>query len=191
MEHFYEQIPGWSLDIIGQYRAAVESATDGAHFVEVGCWKGRSAAFMAVEIINSGKQIIFDCVDHFQGSEEHLDTTSDGYDADAAQGRLLQVFTQNMQPIAGYYNIVVQPSIEAALRYADGSLDFVFIDASHDYDNVKADILAWWSKVKPGGMLAGHDIRHIPIVNALKDTQGIIGKHTSKFWDCWEVTKPV
>lgn len=35
--------------------------------------------------------------------------------------------------------------------------DFVFIDAEHTYDEVLADCRAWWSKVKPGGWLCGHD----------------------------------
>ena len=36
-------------------------------------------------------------------------------------------------------------------------MSFVYIDALHDYDSVKADIAAWWPQVKPGGVLAGHD----------------------------------
>lgn len=191
MEHFYKNIPGWSNDIIGQYADAVQKAQDGAHFVEVGCWKGRSAAFMAVEIINSNKQITFDCIDHFRGSEEHLDPTQEGYDKDAVDGKLLQIFTDNMLPVAGHYNLVPQSSPEAVVNYADASLNFVFIDASHDYDSVKADILAWWPKIKPGGVLAGHDVRHPPIDQALKDTEQTIGKYVSNFWDCWQVTKPV
>ena len=35
-----------------------------------------------------------------------------------------------------------------------------FIDAAHDYANVRQDILAYWSKVKPNGVLAGHDFNH-------------------------------
>jgi len=36
-------------------------------------------------------------------------------------------------------------------------LDFCYIDASHDYDNVKMDIESWWELVHPDGCLAGHD----------------------------------
>jgi len=191
MQHFYEQIPGWSFDIVGQYRAAVEGAVNGAHFVEVGSWKGRSAAFMAVEIINSGKQITFDCVDHFQGNPEQRDTNSEAYDKDAADGNIQSIFTQNMLPVVGYYNAVVQTSPAVAQQYADNSLDFVFIDAGRDYDSAKADILGWWPKVKPGGLLAGHDIRHPPIDKALKDAEAETGRYVSNYWDCWQITKPV
>jgi hypothetical protein len=48
-------------------------------------------------------------------------------------------------------------SIAAAGRIADGTLDFVFIDANHDHDSVAADIAAWWPKVRPGGVFGGHD----------------------------------
>ena len=35
--------------------------------------------------------------------------------------------------------------------------DFVYIDANHKYTSVKQDIAEWWSILKPGGVLAGHD----------------------------------
>lgn len=53
--------------------------------------------------------------------------------------------------------ILRKPSIEAAEDIPDGSLDFVFIDADHSYEGCKADIEAWSPKVKPGGLIAGHD----------------------------------
>lgn len=48
-------------------------------------------------------------------------------------------------------------SVEAAQDFKDWALDFAYIDANHSYDAVKADIEAWWPKVKPGGLLCGHD----------------------------------
>ena len=41
--------------------------------------------------------------------------------------------------------------------FQDDSLDFVYLDARHDYAGLKEDIDAWWPKLKLGGMLAGHD----------------------------------
>ncbi|CAK0856203.1 unnamed protein product [Prorocentrum cordatum] len=37
------------------------------------------------------------------------------------------------------------------------SLDLVFLDARHDYEAVAADVVAWRPKVRPGGILSGHD----------------------------------
>jgi hypothetical protein len=48
-------------------------------------------------------------------------------------------------------------SVEAAEKVADHSFDFVYIDARHDYDSVLEDLEAWCTKVRPGGILAGHD----------------------------------
>jgi len=57
-----------------RHEDAVKAASDGAVFVEVGCWKGKSACFMGVEIINSAKKIDFYCVDHWAGTRgEHDD----------------------------------------------------------------------------------------------------------------------
>jgi hypothetical protein len=46
---------------------------------------------------------------------------------------------------------------QAAARFADGSLDFVYIDANHSYLAARADLRAWYPKVKLGGLFAGHD----------------------------------
>jgi predicted O-methyltransferase YrrM len=48
-------------------------------------------------------------------------------------------------------------SLEASNLYEDESLDFVFLDASHKYDDLQADLKAWLPKVKNNGILAGHD----------------------------------
>ncbi len=50
------------------------------------------------------------------------------------------------------------PSVEAAKQINDGSMDFVFLDADHSYEGVRADIAAWLPKVRKGGWIGGHDI---------------------------------
>ena len=54
-------------------------------------------------------------------------------------------------------NRMFLPSTEAAKKFKDGELDFVYIDANHSYETCKEDIECWFPKVKPGGILGGHD----------------------------------
>ena len=49
-------------------------------------------------------------------------------------------------------------SVDAAKQIADGSLDFVFIDADHTYEGVRQDLDSWYPKVRPGGLISGHDM---------------------------------
>ena len=48
-------------------------------------------------------------------------------------------------------------SDEAASYRMDETADFVYIDGLHDYGNISRDIELWYPKVKPGGIIAGHD----------------------------------
>jgi len=50
-------------------------------------------------------------------------------------------------------------SSEAAREIPDRSLDFVFIDGGHTYDEVTRDLEEWSPKVRSGGLISGHDYR--------------------------------
>jgi hypothetical protein len=52
------------------------------------------------------------------------------------------------------------PSAEAALQVAEGSLDFVYIDADHSYNGVWNDINRWADRIRVGGFICGHDFDH-------------------------------
>ena len=147
MKHYYQNVEGWFED--GSLYNSVAQKYDNAHFVEIGCWKGRSTSCMGVEILNSNKNIKFDVVDTFRGSAEHGNVDSD---------KLFNEFTTNTEPVRSAINTVHKmTSLQASELYADNSLDFVFIDASHDYENVMADIKAWYPKIKFGGTMSGDD----------------------------------
>ena len=45
----------------------------------------------------------------------------------------------------------------AALSATERTFDFIYLDGAHDYVNVKKELFAYWPKVRPGGVLAGHD----------------------------------
>lgn len=65
---------------------------------------------------------------------------------------------QEIKPYQGRVVIHRSTSAAAAPQFSDASLDFVYIDAVHDEEDVRQDIRLWWPKVREGGILAGHDI---------------------------------
>jgi len=114
VDHFHHEVYGF-CDYVGLYRKAVEIFPSGSHFVEVGSFLGKSAVFMAVEIINSGKRIKFDCIDHWKGSEEHCD--NENIDTE----NLYEKFLENIQPVKGVINPVRAESIVASKLYKTNS----------------------------------------------------------------------
>jgi len=48
-------------------------------------------------------------------------------------------------------------SLDAVKDFDDESLDFVYIDGNHDFQNTTNDIVEWSKKVRKGGIIAGHD----------------------------------
>lgn len=103
--------------------------------VEVGCYKGKSTTALLKGINGKGMVWSIDpMVDY--GNE---------------------TFVELMRNVGGYPNFrhLRVPSTLGVRLFEDKSLDMVFIDGAHDYENVKADILAWMPKVH--GLLCGHD----------------------------------
>jgi len=65
--------------------------------------------------------------------------------------------------------VIVGDSLSVAKLLADESLDLVFLDADHTYNAVLADLRAWFPKVRPGGVLSGHDfVRRNDVARAVR-----------------------
>ena len=180
MEHFYHEVisEGW-FNYQDLYSSIVEKFPSGSHFVEVGVWKGQSACFMAVEIINSEKDIKFDCVDTWEYVETSSEISKDMFNS------LYEIFERNIEPVKEHINIIKSLSWDGASNYEDESLDFVFIDAAHDHTSVTKDLNAWFPKVKKSGIIAGHDYYEdlgvFSAVNKFFEGMGKIKKTES----CW------
>lgn len=172
LPHVYTSIPGF-FDWPDLYKAIVSELPRQSHIVEIGCWLGSSTAFLAVEAVNSGKQIRIDVVDSFEGMDPALEPWVVKWIAKNPDGQFAQ-FRANMIR-AGVWDsirVVQQKSVAAAATYDDASLDFVYIDADHSYQAVKADIAAWGRKVKPGCVLAGHDYNLDGVKQAVDEAFG-------------------
>lgn len=169
IEHFYEKIHGWFEPhdkLI--YDKAVDTYKDGDIFVEIGSFKGRSSSAMAVNIANSNKKIKFYCIDTWNGSIEHAKGEW-AQDNDVINGTLYQTFLNNIEQVKEYITPIRKSSLEAVKDFQDKSLSFVYIDASHEYNDIMNDLQAWYPKVKLGGLLAGHDACWESVISAVQD----------------------
>jgi len=72
-------------------------------------------------------------------------------------------YEETVKRLAPYNcEIVRKTSMEALKDFEDNSLDFVYIDANHDFLNFTMDLQGWMRKVKPGGIISGHDYAYFP-----------------------------
>ncbi len=121
------------------YRAMVAQVPNGGRIAELGCYKGRSLCSIADLIVS--KNLTVEAVDTWH------------YAPDA-----MEEFSHNVEAFGLKHYIRYSPmrSVDAA-NSMPGNLDLVFIDTPHDYPTIIADLRAWLPKVKPGGIIAGHD----------------------------------
>jgi len=100
-------------------------------------------------------------VDTCRGSGREGPRAKDYHGAAVAEGGGSFAGTLHKNILACGYGDVIQlliaDSVTASRLFADASIDWVHLDARHDYASVKADIQAWLPKVKRGGWLSGDD----------------------------------
>lgn len=96
-----------------------------------------------------------------------------------------KVFRQKLKP---YYNrLVIMKGLswEVANGVANSSLDFVFIDASHDKESFVKDVTAWLPKVHMDGMICGHDLHFEGVQEGLREMLPMFNK--TGVDNCWFV----
>jgi len=155
----YDQIAGYS-GFLPIYDEAVAEAQDGAVFVEVGVALGHSLAYLARKVIDSGKRIDIYAVDPWGGyarngeQQEKLGGEPGPGDFRLFLDQMIEHAPEELERI----KILRATSAEARyffLHYKP--VDMVMIDAAHDFESVRFDIVAWMDVVKVGGILAGDD----------------------------------
>lgn len=126
-------------------------------FVEVGSWKGHSISHLAKKLVEKGKYFELFAVDLW----DRLPKDNPLWETHSEQIPLLyDIYTKNLlrAGMRGHVFDLIGDSADMAKHFEDGSVDFVFIDASHSKEAVMRDIKAWKPKIRSGGILAGHDI---------------------------------
>lgn len=170
--------------------------------VEVGCWKGLSASYLA-SYLKDSKAGMLVCVDTWLGAVEfwtkHIlgpdDTTRDlklvnGYPS------VYYDFLSNMVHL-GLQEYVVpfpvtSPIAADFFKRRNQTVDLVHIDASHEYEDCLADIKMWWPRLRPGGVLLGDDFSPgwPGVIQAVEEFAGQTGVPYTVTSEKWMMEKP-
>lgn len=74
--------------------------------------------------------------------------------------KLERFYKEATEKLVPYNCILIRKfSMDAVKDFEDGSLDFVYIDSNHDFQHVTNDIVEWEKKVRPDGIVFGHDYK--------------------------------
>lgn len=168
-DNYYTTIDGY-FDWEPLYEAIAERLPEGGAFCEIGCWRGQSLAFLLTRLQQLRKTVSVYAVDHFAGSLEESRLA-----AIAAVEDIESQCRANLDAVGYPYTLRAEKSVAAAAAFPDRSFDCVYIDGSHDFDSVVADLRAWLPKIKSGGLLAGHDLNQVPVADALATVIGLDG----------------
>jgi hypothetical protein len=136
--------------------------------IEVGTWKGASAAFMCDVMKRNGIPGAIVCVDTWLGGEllwQHANDPAYGHISRYMRfGRPVELYHQFLANVMhlGYRNRIVpfpNTSSNAArwLRHEGVTAGLVYVDGSHEERDVYYDLLDYWDLLEPGGVVAGDD----------------------------------
>ena len=184
--HFYHKIQGW-FDFQDLYTKIINEIPENSHIVEIGAWKGMSTAYLTVEAINSGKNIKIDVVDLWTGEENNPEAFTSDPEFMAYNKNIFELFKKNLSPVIGKINPIQMSSVKASKLYANNSLDFVFIDANHEYEDVKKDIESWLPKIKSGGYIGGHDYNANSFPGVIKAVNDLFNDRFTLIGGSWLV----
>jgi predicted O-methyltransferase YrrM len=117
---------------------------------KVGAEIGVEAGKFSLAIFTAYPTLELYCIDPWQSYEGYIDPIN--------EKDLPAQLAAAKERLKGFNVHFVQDfSMRAVRHFADNSLDFVYIDANHNLPWVMDDIIQWEKKVKPGGIVAGHD----------------------------------
>ena len=161
---FSRRIQGWLTDAEADqlFRLARESTPNHCPLaVELGSWKGKSAVMIAAGLLGKNRPKLY-CIDPF-GCDENPEYQKAYYDPLMRDSRrsVEETFRRNVKR-SGMEHIVVPLkgySFELCRQWIE-PIDFLFIDANHEYEAVLRDFSVWSHFLKPGGVIAFHDVNN-------------------------------
>jgi hypothetical protein len=130
-------------------------------------------------------------VDPWEGFTEGEDTYYPAFDESSRDRDVdMHLAMVAMDAFYGRYSVFRMTSEQAVADFPDESVGIVYIDALHEYEDVKRDIDLWLPKVQRGGIISGHDYNVrlpgvIKAVEELRKSSGISIHLTNEEMSSW------
>lgn len=156
----FRAIDGWLHDAEANrlFDIAESLPNDAPVVVELGSWLGKSSVVLSQALVGKKGARLF-CVDPFNADGEEASTGDYQARQQKMKDKLQEVFRSNMKK---YGRPELAEEICAysfdAVKDWKRPIDFLFIDASHDFGNVERDFREWSPFIKVGGYVAFHDV---------------------------------
>jgi predicted O-methyltransferase YrrM len=158
-----EGVEGWLyLDEARALYETVRSLPSGTVIVvEIGSWKGRSTIALALAVKRRGSGRVY-AIDPHTGEKDRTGTgpiqTLDDFRANIARAG-----------VASVVELLITTSLEARPNFTDHTVDFLFVDGSHQYPDVRRDIEGWASALKDEAAIAFNDPSAPGVYRALRE----------------------
>jgi len=123
---------------------------------EIGVFEGDTTAYLLTALPGIHMLTCVDPFVHYPAQTVTLNPNKPKFH-DADFDKVMLTFMRRTEPFRSKVHLIRAFSTEAVPIIADGSLDWAFIDGNHAYEFVSTDIRDWLPKIKPGGLLTGHD----------------------------------
>lgn len=115
--------------------------------VEIGVERG----YFSEALCKSNPDLHLYCIDPWV-------TYESGHIEHRTPDTMMKFMEQSKQRLAKYNATIIRMgSIKAATKFKHNTLDFVYIDGDHGYEATINDCMLWHKRVRPGGIIAGHD----------------------------------
>jgi predicted O-methyltransferase YrrM len=167
LEGALEQVEGWlgPDEALALYEVVRRLPEGPVTVVEIGSWKGRSTIALGLAVKARGSGRVF-AIDPHNG-----ENGSGPLEPGSIARPTLDEFHTNIARagIEPSVETVVSASQAARSRFADQSLDFLFVDGSHRYADVRSDIEDWASALKDDAVIAFNDPSDPGVYRALRE----------------------
>jgi hypothetical protein len=188
-----KQISGWMSepDLITLFELGTKHIKPNGFVIEIGVWKGLSTYILGSICKEVGATLY--AIDTFAGVEDprsykNQESNAGSYHEALVNPEFYRIFLENVK---GLPVVALKGDSRKVMKYIpNGIADMVFIDGNHNHPVIDKDIENGLLKIKPDGLLCGHDHGNYEKADGStvgSDISEAVDKFLGKRWEGWNI----